>query len=331
MSDKLNMTGRSLLTLLDLSKDEFLGLLDLADDLKRKKASGERGTLLDGRHIALVFEKSSTRTRCSASVAMADEGGRAEYLSSNDSHLGKKESPKDTARVLGRLFDGIFFRGYSQQAIDLLSQYSGVPVWNALTDQCHPTQTLADLMTVREKFGKLAGLKLVYVGDGRNNVVNSLMLGCAMTGVNFVNCTPKELEPESELIRKAAELADANGSTVEVINDPAVAVQGANVVCTDVWVSMGEESQKEERLRLLQPYQVNMDLMQKTGNVENGEVIFLHCLPAFHDNNTAMTKDCGAMEVTDDVFESEFSKVFDEAENRMHTIKAMLVATLVNA
>lgn len=325
----MNLKGKSLLTLDDVSDEEFIGLIELAQDLKAKKLSGEKGDLLYRKNIALIFEKSSTRTRCATSVAISEEGGNSDYLSSHDIHLGKKESPADTARVLGRLFDGILYRGYKQSTVELLAEHSGVPVWNGLTDLCHPTQTLADLMTVKEHFGRLAGLKVVYVGDGRNNVATSLMLGCAKAGMNFVNCTPSELTPCAEVVEHARKIAVKNGGSVSVehgITDDIMA--GANVVTTDVWVSMGEEDKHDERIALLRPYQVNMDLMQATGNLECNEVIFLHCLPAFHDKNTELTKDIGAMEVTDDVFEGPFSKVFDEAENRMHTIKAMLVATI---
>ena len=322
------MKGRSLLTLRDVSDEEMLGVLDLADALKKKRREGKRGDLLRGRQIGMVFEKSSTRTRCAVSVAVADEGGHAEYLSSGDIHLGKKESVADTARVLGRMFHGLVYRGYGQKIVETLARQSGVPVWNGLTDDAHPTQALADLMTVREKFGRLKGLKLVYTGDGRNNVANSLMRGCAKAGMDFVNCTPPSLAPRRELVEEAEALAARNGSTIRVLEDVSRAMPGANVVYTDVWVSMGEEAQQHERIALLQPYQVNMDVMRQTGNLDDGKVIFLHCLPAFHDNNTKVTEKTGAQEVTDDVFESECSKVFDQAENRMHTIKALLVAAL---
>ncbi len=330
MSGDLNLIGRSLLTLNDLTDAEFIWLLDLTNDLKQKKARGEQGDLLNGKHLALVFEKMSTRTRCAASVAAADEGGRAEYLSSHEIHLGKKESAADTARVLGRMFDGILFRGYKQSTVELLARHSGVPVWNGLTDTSHPTQSLADVFTIRENFGELHGLKVVYVGDGRNNVAASLMLGCAKVGMSFVNCTPESLAPANGLIESARKAAARNGSTIEVIHDPIAAVDGANVVYTDVWISMGEESKQDERIALLQPYQVNMNVMQATGNLDDGRVIFLHCLPAFHDSETEVTADIGALEVTDDVFEAPFSKVFDLAENRMHTTKALFVASLTD-
>jgi ornithine carbamoyltransferase len=279
--------------------------------------------------MALIFEKSSTRTRNAASIAALEEGGHAEYLSGADLHLGGKESVKDTARVLGRLFDGILFRGFKQSTVETLAKYSGVPVWNGLTDDFHPTQILADLMTIQESFGRLQGLKVAYIGDGRNNVANSLMIGCAKAGVDFVNCTPRALSPDAALLSKARAMAATNGATVEVAENPAEGVKGANVIYTDVWVSMGEEAQKEHRLNLLRPYQVNMDLMRATGNL-GGELIFLHCLPAFHDCETAVTAESGALEVTDDVFEAPFSKVFDEAENRMHTIKALYVSAMAD-
>ena len=321
--------GRSLLSLTDFTDEEMLELVDLAIELKARRRAGVRGDLLQRRHIALIFEKSSTRTRTSASIAVRDEGGTTEYLSRNDIHLGAKESVKDTARVLGRTFDGILFRGFSQQRVETLAKYAGIPVWNGLTDAFHPTQILADLMTIKENFGKLKGLKVAYVGDGRNNVANSLMIGCVKAGVNFVNCTPKELMPDQDLVKEARVMGERNGATVEVFNDPLEGVKAANVIYTDVWVSMGEESEKDSRLKLLRPYQVNMDLVKATGMSES-EFIFLHCLPAFHDTETAMSAESGALEVTDDVFEAPFSKVFDEAENRMHTIKALYVSALAD-
>ncbi|MFZ4396083.1 MAG: ornithine carbamoyltransferase [Kiritimatiellia bacterium] len=321
------LRGRSLLTLLDITNDEMHELIDLAIALKARRRNGIRGQLLYRRHIALVFEKSSTRTRTAASVAVRDEGGTAEYLSRNDIHLGAKESVADTARVLGRVFDGILFRGYEQKTVEGLARLAGVPVWNGLTDAFHPTQVLADLMTVKESLGRLEGVKLAYVGDGRNNMANTLMLGCAKAGLHFVNCTPPELQPDPELVATARSLVKETGGSVRVEHDPVVGVKGANVLYTDVWVSMGEEAQKETRLRLLRPYQINMDLCRATGHL-GGELIFLHCLPACHDNQTVMTRECGALEVSDDVFESSFSRVFDESENRMHTIKALFVSAL---
>jgi ornithine carbamoyltransferase len=324
-----SLRGRSLLTLLDFSDDEMHALIDLAMALKARRRAGTRGNLLERRQVALIFEKSSTRTRTAASVAIRDEGGAAEYLARNDIHLGAKESVADTARVLGRMFDGILFRGFSQQTVAGLAQHAGVPVWNGLTDEFHPTQALADLMTIRESFGRLKGLKVAYVGDGRNNVANSLMIACAKAGVNYVNCTPVELSPLASLVDTARAIARNNGATIEVFHDPRRGVRGANVLYTDVWVSMGEEAQKEERLRLLRPFQVNAALVEATGTPA-GQLIFLHCLPAFHDHQTVMTQESGALEVTDEVFEAPFSRVFDEAENRMHTIKALFVSALTD-
>ncbi len=331
MSVCTDLSGRSLLTLTDFTDGELLKILDLADQLKQKKLDGVRGTELDRKHIALIFEKMSTRTRCACAVAASDEGGVTQFLTSLDIHLGKKESVKDTARVLGRMFDGILFRGFKQETVDMLAKYAGVPVWNGLTDIHHPTQALADLMTIRESFGRLRGLKVVYVGDGRNNVATSLMLACAKVGIHFVNCTPDELAPNGETVKWCKERAQLNGGSVAVESDPEKAVEGANVIYTDVWVSMGEEDKQSERIALLSPYQVTMDMMKRTGNLESREVIFLHCLPAFHDDQTEVTKDSGALEVTDEVFEASFSKVFDEAENRMHTIKALFVSAIGNA
>ena len=324
------LRGRSLLTLLDITNAEMLELVDLAIALKARRRDGVRGRLLDRKQIALIFEKSSTRTRCAATVAARDEGGGAEYLSRNDIHIGAKESVADTARVLGRMFDGIVFRGFEQKTVEGLAHHAGVPVWNGLTDEFHPTQVLADLMTVKESLGHLKGVRLAYVGDGRNNVANTLMLGCAKAGMHFVNCTPKELLPNADLVATAKKLAAETGGSVTVTSDPQTGVAGANVLYTDVWVSMGEEAQKEQRLRLLRPFQINMALCKATGNL-GGELVFLHCLPAFHDDQTELTRKSGALEVTDDVFESQFSKVFDEAENRMHTIKALYVSALADA
>lgn len=324
-----SLKNRSLLNIRSFTDEEMLELVDLAIMLKARKAAGIRGNLLEKKHIALIFEKSSTRTRNSSAIAARDEGGDTEFLTRSDIHFGAKESVPDSARVLGRLFDGILFRGFAQKTVEDLAKYSGIPVWNGLTDESHPTQILADLMTMKEHFGYLRGLKVAYVGDGRNNVANSLMIGCAKAGVNFVNCTPPELMPDPELVKIACEIGAKNGSTVEVFNDPHEGVSGANVIYTDVWVSMGEESKKAERLRLLRPYQVNAALFEsaKKGNPKGG-TIFLHCLPAFHDDKTDVSKETGALEVTDEIFEAPFSKVFDEAENRMHTIKALFVSAL---
>jgi len=311
----VNLKGRSFLTLLDFTPDEISYLLDLSADLKAKKRSGIKGTALAGKNIALLFEKASTRTRCAFTVACVDEGGHPEFLGKNDIHLGSKEDVKDTARVLGRMFDGIEFRGFKQSMAEELADWAGVPVWNGLTDADHPTQALADLMTLQENFGKrLKGLSVAYVGDGRNNVANALMIGCAKMGVNFAIGSPKELFPDPALVDKCKIIADKSGADIKIYDDPKTSVKGADAIYTDVWVSMGEEAQKEARIKLLTPYQVNAALMKATGNPST---IFLHCLPAVKGN-----------EVTEDVFESPASKVFDEAENRMHTIKAVMVATI---
>lgn len=328
MKKRIHLKGRSLLTLSDVTGEELVYLLEFADRLKKARNAGMRGDRLKGRSIALIFEKASTRTRCAFAVAAADEGGCVETLGVNDIHLGRKESIKDTARVLGRMFDGIQFRGYKHETAEMLARFSGVPVWNGLTDISHPTQALADLMTMREYFKRLEGLKVVYVGDGRNNVCLSLMEGCAKMGMHFVDCTPPELSPPLEDVERANEIARAGGGCVSLSHDPEAAVCGANVIYTDVWVSMGEESKFDERLRLLMPYRVDMKMMLNTGNMESNGLIFLHCLPAFHDHCTDVTRESGALEVTDDVFESPFSKVFDQAENRLHTIKAVMIATV---
>ena len=321
--------NRSLMRMTSFTDEELLNLIDLAAQLKARRAAGIRGDLLHRKNVALIFEKSSTRTRNSALIAIRDEGGNAEYLTRPDIHFGKKESVKDTARVLGRIYDGILFRGFAQKTVEDLAKYSGVPVWNGLTDDYHPTQILADLLTIRESFGSLADCTVAYVGDGRNNVANSLMMGCAKAGVRYVCCTPKELWPDERVLAEAEEVARRNGVDVRVFDDPVKGVKGANVLYTDVWVSMGEESKTAERIKLLRPYQVNMDLMRATGNID-GRLIFLHGLPAFHDHETDVTRECGALEVTDEVFESKYSKVFDESENRMHTIKALFVSALCN-
>jgi ornithine carbamoyltransferase len=323
-----SLKGKSILTVKQMAPEEIRDLVDLAEELKREKQRGNRSELLHRKNIALIFEKSSTRTRCAFTVAAADEGAHTDYLNMNDIHFGKKESLADSARVLGRMFDGISFRGYSHDTAEALARYAGVPVWNALTDIAHPTQILADLLTIKECFGGFQGLKVIYMGDGRNNVASSLMAGCVMMGMDFVNCTPPELLPDAKLCAEVEELAVKSGGTLRISHDPAEAVKGGNVIYTDVWVSMGEESEFENRRRLLGPYQVTMDLMRQTGNLENGRLIFLHCLPAFHNNETDVTRDIGAMEVTDEVFESSMSCVFDQAENRLHTIKAVMVATL---
>ncbi|MBQ6739111.1 MAG: ornithine carbamoyltransferase [Synergistaceae bacterium] len=307
----INLKGRSFLTLMDFSPDEINYLLKLSADLKSKKRAGIRGNLLAGKNIALLFEKSSTRTRCAFTVACNDEGAFPEYLNKNDIQLGAKEDVKDTARVLGRMFDGIEFRGFKQETVEELAKYSGVPVWNGLTDVDHPTQVLADFLTLIENFGKLKGLNLVYVGDGRNNMSNALMIGCAKMEINYTVSCPKELEPDKNLLEKCRAFSK---SKIEVVNNPKDAVKNADAIYTDVWVSMGEEALKEERHKLLHDWQVNSELFNSTGK---DTTIFLHCLPAVKGS-----------EVTEDVFESDRSKVFDEAENRLHTIKAVMVATL---
>ena len=325
----IGLVGQDFLAEKDITDGQMLGLIDLAIALKQKKRDGNKGRkLLAGKNICMVFQKASTRTRCATVVASQDEGALVEYLGTSDIHFGKKESVADSARVLARMFDGIFFRGFDHSLVESLAKHADVPVWNALTDQWHPTQILADLMTLKENFGRLKGLKVVYLGDGRNNVCNSLMVGCAKTGIDFVNCCPPELKPDPAVVKIAGTAARRNDCSIKIIHDPVLAVKGANCLYTDVWASMGEESQFEKRLKLLRPYQVTMDLIRKTGNLKKNEVVFLHCLPAFHNHETEITETIGAMEVTDEVFEAPFSKVFDEAENRMHTIKAMMVATL---
>ena len=310
---KMNLKGRSFLTLKDFTPDEIRYLVNLAADLKAKKKNGIKGHTLDGKNIALIFEKPSTRTRCAFTVAANDEGGLPTYLSGNEIQLGHKESVEDTARVLGRMFDGIEFRGFRHSHVELLAKYSGVPVWNGLTDDYHPTQVLADLLTIQEHFEYFEGLKFVYIGDGRNNMANSLMIGCAKVGIDFVLIAPSELWPMRSLVRTCQEYAEASGATI-TISDDTNAVEGADVIYTDVWISMGEEEKTDERKALLHKYQVNRKLMQKT---KKDTTIFMHCLPAVK-----------GYEVTEDVFESPASVVFDEAENRLHTIKAVMVATL---
>ena len=322
-----SLYGRSLMRLASFTDEEMLNLVDLAAQLKARRKAGVRGDLLHRKNIALIFEKSSTRTRNSSVIAARDEGGGAEYLTRPDIHFGKKESVRDTARVLGRIYDGILFRGFSQKSCEELREFSGVPVWNGLTDDYHPTQILADLLTIKENFGTFRDCTVAYVGDGRNNVANSLMMGCAKAGIRYVCCTPKALWPDEAVLAEAGEVAAANGVDIRVFDDPVKGVKGANVLYTDVWVSMGEEAKTAERIAMLHPYQVNMVLMRATGNLD-GKLLFLHCLPAFHDCNTEVTRESGALEVTDEVFESKYSKVFDEAENRMHTIKALFVSAL---
>ncbi|QSX07749.1 ornithine carbamoyltransferase [Alkalibacter rhizosphaerae] len=326
----INIKGRSLLTLKDYSGEEIRYLLDLAKDLKNKKRMGIRGDLLEGKNIVLLFEKTSTRTRCAFEVAAYDEGARVTFLT--NSQMGKKESIEDTAKVLGRFYDGIEFRGFRQETVEQLACHSGVPVWNGLTDRYHPTQVLADMLTIQEHVNKpFHQMKLVYVGDARNNMANSLMIGCAKLGMSYTAVAPKSLFPEEDLVEEVNLLAKETGAIIQITDDVDQGVKNADAVYTDVWVSMGEEDQFAERIRLLSPYQVNMDLMKKT---ENEDCIFLHCLPAFHDLETETAREIyehfgiQEMEVTDEVFRSRNSVVFDQAENRMHTIKAVMCATL---
>ena len=326
----VNLRGKSYLKLLDFTPAEIRYLLNLSKDFKSMKRSGVPHKYLDGKNIVLLFEKTSTRTRCSFEVAGRDLGMGVTYLDPGSSQMGKKESIPDTARVLGRMYDGIEYRGYSQQLVEELAKYAGVPVWNGLTDQFHPTQMLADLLTIEEKLGRLKGVNFTYMGDARNNMGNSLMIGAAKMGMDFVGLAPKELFPSKELVDEMKEVAKTTGATItltENIDD----VKGADVIYTDVWVSMGEEDQFAERIKLLEPYRVNAEMMAKTGNPD---CIFLHCLPSFHDLETVVGRDIHEkfglteMEVSDEVFRSPASKVFDEAENRMHTIKAVMVATI---
>jgi len=328
----MSFKNKSFLKLLDFSSDEMLELLDMAADFKAKKKAGIPHRICEGKNIALVFEKTSTRTRCAFEVAAADLGMHPVYLDPSGSQIGKKESIADTARVLGRMFDGIEYRGYGQEIVEELAKYAGVPVWNGLTNEFHPTQILADLLTIREHFGKLTGIKLVYMGDARYNMGNSLMVGCAKMGMHFVACAPEKYFPDKALVAECQAVAMETGATLEFITDPMVATKGADVIYTDVWVSMGEPADVwGERIKELTPYRVTKALMDNAG----AQCRFMHCLPAFHDLKTTVGKDIydkfgiDCMEVTDEVFESAQSIVFDEAENRMHTIKAVMAATLV--
>lgn len=327
----MNLQGKSFLKLLDFTPDEIQGLIDLAAKLKKDKKAGIPHKLCEGKNVALIFEKTSTRTRCSFEVAAADLGMHPVYLDPQGSQIGKKESIPDTARVLGRMFDGIEYRGYGQNIVEDLAKYAGVPVWNGLTNEFHPTQILADFLTITEHFGSLKGKKLVYMGDARYNMGNSLMVGCAKMGMHFVACAPKKYFPSDELVKECMDVAKETGATLEFIEDPVVATKGADVIYTDVWVSMGEpESIWNERITDLLPYQVNAKLMKNAGE----QCRFMHCLPAFHDLKTKVGMEVyekfglSELEVTDEVFESSQSIVFDEAENRMHTIKAVMAATL---
>lgn len=327
----MNVRGRSFLKLLDYTPQEIRYLLDLSKEFKAMKRSGTPHCYLPGKNIVLIFEKTSTRTRCAFEVAARDLGMGVTYLDPGSSQMGKKESIPDTARVLGRMYDGIEYRGFDQKLVEQLAEYSGVPVYNGLTDQFHPTQMLADLLTIEEKFGCLKGLNFTYMGDARNNMGNSLMVACAKMGLNFTACAPKELFPAEDLMREAERIAAENGSTVRLTEDVTEGATGADIIYTDIWVSMGEPDEVwEERIRDLTPYKVTMDVMNAAGP----QAIFLHCLPSFHDLKTKIGKEMGErfnvteLEVTDEVFESARSVVFDEAENRMHTIKAVMLATL---
>jgi ornithine carbamoyltransferase len=327
----MDLKGRNFLTLKDFTPEEIVYFLDLAADLKAKKKAGELHEYYKGKNIALIFEKTSTRTRCAFEVAAHDLGMGSTYLDPTGSQIGKKESIADTARVLGRMFDGIEYRGYGQEIVEELAEYAGVPVWNGLTNEYHPTQMLADMLTIREHFGHLKGIRLVYMGDARYNMGNSLMIACAKLGMHFVACTTAKYFPNAELVAQCQEYAKASGGSITLTEDAMAGTRGADVVYTDVWVSMGEPDEVwEERIRELSPYKVTKEIMDNAGE----QAVFLHCLPAFHDLKTKIGKEMGErfsltdMEVTDEVFESKQSLVFDEAENRMHTIKAVMVATL---
>lgn len=327
--------GRSLLAEKDFTKGEIEYLIDFAIHLKDLQKKNIPHRYLEGKNIALLFEKNSTRTRAAFTVAANQLGAAPEFLGKNDIQLGKKESVEDTAKVLGSMFDGIEFRGFSQQVVEDLAKYSGVPVWNGLTDEWHPTQMIADYMTIKENFGTLENITLVYCGDGRNNMANSLLVTGAILGVNVRICSPKELFPTQEVVDYANEFAKESGAELVITDNVDEGVKGANVLYTDVWVSMGEEDKFEERIKLLKPYQINMQLVEKTGNT-NGNLIILHCLPAFHDTNTEYGKlieekyGISEMEITDEVFRSKYARQFEEAENRMHSIKAIMAATLGN-
>lgn len=328
-----NLRNRSFLTLLDFSQKEVEFLLNLSEDLKRAKYAGIEQQKLKGKNIALIFEKDSTRTRCAFETAAYDQGAHVTYLGPTGSQMGKKESAKDTARVLGGMYDGIEYRGFSQRTVEVLAKYSGVPVWNGLTDEDHPTQVLADFLTAKEVLKKpYHEINFTYVGDGRNNVANALMQGAAIMGMTFHLVCPKELNPTDELLNRCKEIAAKNGGEILVTDDIDEGVKGSDVIYTDVWVSMGEPDEVwEKRIKLLEPYRVTKEMMEKTGNPR---AIFEHCLPSFHDTETKIGKEIQEkyglteMEVADEVFESEQSVVFQEAENRAHTIKAVMVATL---
>lgn len=326
----MDLKGRHFLKLLDYTPQEITYLLDLAEELKGKKKKGIAVDCFRGKNIALIFEKTSTRTRCSFEVAAHDLGLGTTYLDPSGSQIGKKESIADTARVLGRMYEGIEYRGFGQEIVEELARYAGVPVYNGLTNEFHPTQMLADLLTIREHLGRIEGVKLVYMGDARYNMGNSYMVACAKMGMHFTACAPKAYFPDGKLVEECRRIAKETGGSITLTEDAMEGTKGADVICTDVWVSMGEpDSVWEERIRLLSPYQVNSRIMENAKGA-----VFLHCLPAFHDLKTKIGKEMGEkfgiseMEVTDEVFESEASLVFDEAENRMHTIKAVIAATL---
>lgn len=329
----INLTGRSFLTLMDFAKEEINYLIDLAEQLKYDKGEGTEWQRLAGKNIALIFEKDSTRTRCAFEVAAYDQGAKVTYLGPTGSQMGKKESIKDTARVLGRMYDGIEYRGFGQEIVETLAKHSGVPVWNGLTNEDHPTQVLADFLTIKEHFQKpLEEITLAYVGDGRNNVANALLIGAAKVGMNIRIVSPEKLFPKGDLVAKCKDEAKESGSDIVITSDVKFGVKGADVIYTDVWVSMGELSETwKERLEILKPYRVDMDMIKMA---ENDKVKFMHCLPAFHNLETTVGKEIyekygfDAIEVTEEVFESKYSVVFDEAENRMHTIKAIMVATI---
>ena len=328
----VNLKGRSFLTLMDFTPEEIRYMLDLARDLKAKKRAGIRTEVLKGKNIVLLFEKTSTRTRCSFEVACHDEGANVTFLDSKSSQMGKKESLEDSAKVLGRFFDGIEYRGYEQSVVEDLARFSGVPVWNGLTDVDHPTQILADMLTIEEHVNKpLSKVKVVFCGDIRNNMSYAWMYGCAKMGMHYVAYGPDTLaaELDSEILEKVNAVAEETGAVIEVSSDPKC-LEGADVIYTDIWASMGEEAEIPERVKLLTPYKVTMEMLEQTGNPD---VIFLHCLPSFHDFETDLAREQKELgydirEVTDEVFRSRHSKVFDEAENRMHTIKAVIVATI---
>ena len=327
----MNLKGRSFLTLKDFTPEEIGGLLDLAAEYKEKKKKGIPVDTLRGKNVALIFEKNSTRTRCSFEVAAHDLGMGCTYLDPKSSQIGKKESIEDTAKVLGSMYEGIEYRGYGQEIVEELAAYAGVPVWNGLTNEYHPTQMLADMLTIRENFGRLAGIKLVYLGDARYNMGNSYMIACSKMGMDFVACAPAKYFPDERLVEQCRGYAEASGSTITLTEDVWGATKDADVICTDVWVSMGEPDEVwAERIHDLTPYKVTSDVMKNAGE----QAIFLHCLPSFHDLKTEIGKEMGErfqltdMEVTDEVFRSPQSKVFQEAENRMHTIKAVIAATL---